>query len=118
MGVTEQRVGAYSMDYIMFTSAKAKDEAVYKILDTMMKNKPDLVAVAPVLNELTPELIHRKRSTRRPEDARPPDLGFTRDRALLVRKSVNPTCVCAPRRMIGPDRGCHPPISGNSEIGS
>src|SRR5262245_21504813 len=51
---------AYSRDYVMFTNAKAKDETVYKILDTMMKNKPELVAIAPVLNDLTPELIHRQ----------------------------------------------------------
>jgi uncharacterized protein len=56
----EKPMKSYSMDYILFTNAKVKDEAVYKILDTMMKNKPDLVAVAPVLNDLTPELIHRK----------------------------------------------------------
>jgi TRAP transporter TAXI family solute receptor len=56
----EKPMKAYSMDYVMFTNAKAKDETVYKILDTMMKNKPDLIAVAPVLNDLTPDLIHRK----------------------------------------------------------
>jgi len=56
----EKPMKAYSLDYIMFTNAKAKDDAVYKILDTMMKNKPDLVAVAPILNDLTPQLIHRK----------------------------------------------------------
>ena len=56
----ERPMKAYSLDYIMFTNAKTKDDAVYKILDTMMKNKPDLVAVAPVLNDLTGDLIHRK----------------------------------------------------------
>ena len=56
----ERPMKAYSLDYIMFTNAKAKDDAVYKILDTMMKNKPDLVAVAPILNDLTGDLIHRK----------------------------------------------------------
>jgi TRAP-type uncharacterized transport system substrate-binding protein len=48
------------MDYIMFTNAKVKDDVIYKMLDTMMKNKPDLVAVAPVLNDLGPDLLHRK----------------------------------------------------------
>ena len=51
---------AYSMDYILFTNAKTKDDVVGKIIDTMLKHKPDLVAVAPVLADLTPELIHRK----------------------------------------------------------
>jgi hypothetical protein len=56
----EKPMKAYSMDYILFTNAKAKDDMVYKVLDTMMKNKPDLIAVAPVLNDLTPDMVHRK----------------------------------------------------------
>jgi TRAP transporter TAXI family solute receptor len=56
----EKPMKAYSMDYLLFTNAKVKDETVGKILDTLMKNKADLVAVAPVLNDLTPGLIHRK----------------------------------------------------------
>jgi uncharacterized protein len=51
---------AYALDYIMFTNAKVKDDIVYKMLDTMISNKPDLVAVAPALNDLTPQLLHRK----------------------------------------------------------
>lgn len=58
----EKPMKSYSMDYVLFTNAKTKDDAVYKMLDTMMKNKPELVAVAPVLNDLTPDLIHRKHS--------------------------------------------------------
>ncbi len=42
----EKPMKAYSMDYILFTNAKTKDEVVAKIIDTMVKNKPDLVAVA------------------------------------------------------------------------
>jgi hypothetical protein len=56
----EKPMKAYSMDYLLFTNSKTKDEVVAKILDTMLKNKPDLVAVAPALNDLTPELVHRK----------------------------------------------------------
>jgi TRAP-type uncharacterized transport system substrate-binding protein len=48
------------MDYILFTNAKTKDDVVAKIIDTMLKNKPDLVAVAPVLADFTPTLMHRK----------------------------------------------------------
>ena len=33
------------MDYILFTNAKMKDEIVDKIIDTMAKNKPDMVAI-------------------------------------------------------------------------
>jgi TRAP transporter TAXI family solute receptor len=51
---------AYAMDYLLFTNAKTKDDVVYKMLDTILNNKPELVAVAPVLNDLTPELVYRK----------------------------------------------------------
>jgi len=56
----EKPMKAYSMDYLLFTNSKTKDEVVAKIIDTMLKNKPDLVAVAPALADLTPELVHRK----------------------------------------------------------
>jgi TRAP transporter TAXI family solute receptor len=39
----------YSFDNLFLVSAKASDEMVYKILDTLEKNKADLVAVQPVL---------------------------------------------------------------------
>ena len=35
---------AYSMDYILFTNSKMKDETVAKIIDTMANNKADMVA--------------------------------------------------------------------------
>jgi TRAP transporter TAXI family solute receptor len=58
----EKPMKAYSMDYVLFTNAKMKDDVVYKVLDTLMKNKSELTAVAPVLNDLTPDLVHRKHS--------------------------------------------------------
>src|SRR3954462_1645679 len=39
----------YSFDNLFLTNAKVPDDLVYKILDTLEKNKPDLVAVQPVL---------------------------------------------------------------------
>jgi TRAP transporter TAXI family solute receptor len=56
----EKPMKAYSMDYVLFTNAKVKDEVVYKILDTLMKNKSELTAVAPILNDLSPDLVNRK----------------------------------------------------------
>ena len=35
----------YTMDNMLFTNAKVKDEVVDKIIDTLVKNKADLVAV-------------------------------------------------------------------------
>ena len=55
----EKPMKAYSMDYVLFTSAKTKDEVVEKILDTMIKNKPDMVAVAPIMNDFTAEGLHK-----------------------------------------------------------
>jgi len=39
----------YSFDNLFLTNDKTSDEMVYKILDTLEKNKADLVAVQPVL---------------------------------------------------------------------
>jgi TRAP-type uncharacterized transport system substrate-binding protein len=36
------------------------DEKVYKILDTMEKNKSDLVAVQPVLREFSPQFAYKQ----------------------------------------------------------
>jgi hypothetical protein len=33
---------------------------VEKILDTLIKNKADMVAVAPIMNDFTPEGLHKK----------------------------------------------------------
>ena len=41
------------MDYILFTNSKMKDETVAKIIDTMANNKPDMVAIAPAMNDFS-----------------------------------------------------------------
>jgi len=55
-----QPMKAYAMDYIMFTNSKVNNEVVAKIIDTMVKNKADMVAVAPIMNDFTAEGMHRK----------------------------------------------------------
>jgi TRAP transporter TAXI family solute receptor len=45
----EKPMKVYSFDNLFLVNAKASDEMVYKILDTLEKNKADLVAVQPVL---------------------------------------------------------------------
>src|SRR5215213_11349859 len=59
VGVTEP-MKAYSMDYILFTNAKTKNETVEKIIDTMAKNKADMVATAPAMNDFSVETMYRK----------------------------------------------------------
>ena len=50
----------YSFDNVMITSAKVTDDLVYKLLDPMEKNKDDLVAVQPVLRELSPAFGYKQ----------------------------------------------------------
>ena len=54
-----QPMKSYAMDYVLFTNAKVKDEVVAKIIDTLVKNKPDMVAVAPIMNDFSAESMHR-----------------------------------------------------------
>jgi len=56
----EKPMKAYSMDYVMFTNAKVKDDVVAKIIDTMVKNKADMAAVAPIMNDFSADAIYRK----------------------------------------------------------
>jgi len=59
VGVT-QPMNAYTLDYMLFTNAKAKDEVVIKIIDTLANNKPDLVSIAPHLMSFNPALLYKK----------------------------------------------------------
>jgi TRAP transporter TAXI family solute receptor len=55
----EKPMKVYSFDNLFFTSAKTKDELVYKFLDTLFKNKNDLIAVQPVLREFSPAFSYK-----------------------------------------------------------
>ena len=59
VGVSEP-MKVYSMDYILFTNSKMKDETVAKIIDTMANNKADMVATAPALNDFSVDTMYRK----------------------------------------------------------
>jgi TRAP transporter TAXI family solute receptor len=56
----EKPIKVYSFDNLLFTSAKTSDDFVYKFLDTLFKNKNDLVAVQPVLREFTPAFAYKQ----------------------------------------------------------
>jgi TRAP transporter TAXI family solute receptor len=56
----EKPMKVYSFDNLLFTSAKTKDDFIYKFLDTMVKNKADLIAVQPVLREFSPTFAYKK----------------------------------------------------------
>jgi TRAP-type uncharacterized transport system substrate-binding protein len=51
----EKPMKVYSFDNVLLTHAKVPDDIIYKFLDTLEKNKPDLVAVQPVLREFSAE---------------------------------------------------------------
>jgi uncharacterized protein len=50
----------YSFDNLLFTSSKASDDFVYKVLDALVKNKSDLVAIQPVLGEFSAAFAYKK----------------------------------------------------------
>jgi uncharacterized protein len=54
-----QPMKTYAMDYVLFTNAKVKDEVVAKIIETMVKHKPDMAAVAPIMNDFNPDAMYR-----------------------------------------------------------
>jgi TRAP transporter TAXI family solute receptor len=56
----EQPMKVYSFDNVLITSAKVPDDTIYKILDTLDKNRADLVAVQPVLREFSPEFGYKQ----------------------------------------------------------
>ena len=56
----EKPMGVYSWDNMLFTNAKVSDDVVYKIIETMEKNKADLVAVQPALREFTAAGLYKK----------------------------------------------------------
>jgi TRAP transporter TAXI family solute receptor len=56
----EKPMKVYSFDNLFFTSAKTKDEFVYKFLDTLVKNQSDLIAVQPVLREFSPAFAYKQ----------------------------------------------------------
>jgi TRAP transporter TAXI family solute receptor len=55
----EQPMKTYTIDNILFTHAKVPDDVVYKLIDTMESNKPDMIAVAPNLREFAAANLHK-----------------------------------------------------------
>jgi TRAP transporter TAXI family solute receptor len=53
-------MGVYTWDNMIFTNAKVPDDVIYKAIDTMVKNKADLVAIQPALREFSAENLYKK----------------------------------------------------------
>src|SRR5262249_9628638 len=56
----EKPMKVYSFDNILITSAKVKDDLIYKVLESMEKNKDDMIAVQPVLREFSGKFGYAK----------------------------------------------------------
>jgi uncharacterized protein len=56
----EKPMKVYSFDNILIASAKIPEDFIYKVIDLMVKNKDELVAVQPVLREFTPAFAYKK----------------------------------------------------------
>ncbi len=54
----EKPMGVYSWDNMIFTNAKVSDEVVYKLIDTLAKNKPDLISIQPALRDFSPAALY------------------------------------------------------------
>ncbi len=48
-----QPMDVYAWDNLLITNDKVPDDVIYKIIDTLVKNKADLVAVQPALREFS-----------------------------------------------------------------
>jgi TRAP transporter TAXI family solute receptor len=55
----EKPMKTYTIDNILFTHAKTPDDVVYKLIDTMEKNKADMIAVAPNLREFSASNLYK-----------------------------------------------------------
>jgi TRAP transporter TAXI family solute receptor len=55
----EKPMKTYTVDNILFTHAKMPDDVVYKLIDTMEKNKDDMIAIAPNLREFAAANLHK-----------------------------------------------------------
>lgn len=56
----EKPMKVYSFDNLFLTNAKVADDVVYKIIDTLEKNKADLVAVQPVLRAFSAASLYKQ----------------------------------------------------------
>jgi TRAP-type uncharacterized transport system substrate-binding protein len=56
----EKPMKVYSFDNVLITHAKVSDDFIYKMLDTMERNKADLVAMQPVLREFSGAFAYKQ----------------------------------------------------------
>jgi TRAP-type uncharacterized transport system substrate-binding protein len=52
-------MGVYTWDNMIFTNAKVSDDAVYKLIDMLEKNKADLVSIQPALRDFSAAALYK-----------------------------------------------------------
>jgi len=55
-----QAMNVYTWDNMLFTNSKVSDDVVYKLIDTMVKNKDDMLTIQPALREFTAAGLYKK----------------------------------------------------------
>ena len=55
----EKPMGVYTWDNMIFTNAKVSDDTVYKLIDTLEKEKADLVSIQPALREFSAAALYK-----------------------------------------------------------
>jgi len=56
----EKPMKTFTIDNILFTHDKVSDDVVYKLIEAMENNKPDMIAVAPNLREFSAAGLHKQ----------------------------------------------------------
>jgi TRAP transporter TAXI family solute receptor len=56
----EKPMKVYSFDNVIVTNAKVPDDFIYKMLDTMEKNKDDLIQIQPILRDFTGAFAYKQ----------------------------------------------------------
>ena len=55
----EKPMRVYTWDNMIFTNAKVSDDAVYKLIDMLEKNKSDLVSIQPALRDFSAAALYK-----------------------------------------------------------
>ncbi len=50
----------FSYDNVLFTNVKVKDEIIYKIVETMERNRAELIAVQPALRDFSAARLYKQ----------------------------------------------------------
>jgi len=56
----EKPMKVYTFDNVLITSTKVPDDVIVKIIETLDANKPDLIAIQPVLREFSAASLYKK----------------------------------------------------------